>query len=137
MLRLGAYGFFIDGPIGSIWYDILEQHVCPDKPLDTKTVLLKTALDQIVYATIMTGVYFTVMRVAEGHPESVMSTLHDKFLPTLAANYMVWPLAHVINFRFVPSEFRILYNNAVCVAWLTWLSLLTHNKQPLFFMLKK
>jgi hypothetical protein len=30
--------------------------------------------------------------------------------------------------RFVPSDYRILYNNVVCVAWLTYLSLLTHTK---------
>lgn len=74
------------------------------------------------------GVYFAVIRSLEGHPEAVVSTLQAKFLPTLAANYMIWPLAHVINFRFVPSEYRILYNNAVCVAWLTGLSFLTHSK---------
>jgi protein Mpv17 len=111
-----------------LWYDVLEQRVFPKEPLSTKAVLSKTALDQVVYATIMTGVYFAVIRLLEGHPEAIMSTLQSKFLPTLAANYMIWPLAHVINFRFIPSEFRILYNNVVCIAWLTGLSFLTHSK---------
>jgi protein Mpv17 len=74
------------------------------------------------------AVYFAVIRCLEGHPELIMTTLQSKFLPTLAANYMIWPLAHLINFRFVPSEYRILYNNVVCVAWLTGLSFLTHSK---------
>jgi protein Mpv17 len=126
--RLAAYGLLIDGPFGSMWYDVLEQHVFPKEPLSTKAVLSKTALDQVVYATIMTGVYFAVIRLLEGHPEAIMSTLQSKFVPTLAANYMIWPLAHVVNFRFVPSEFRILYNNVVCIAWLTGLSFLTHSK---------
>jgi protein Mpv17 len=128
VVRLGAYGLLIDGPCGSLWYDVLEQRVFPKEPLSTKAVLSKTALDQVVYATIMTGVYFAVIRLLEGHPEAIMSTLQSKFLPTLAANYMIWPLAHVINFRFIPSEFRILYNNVVCIAWLTGLSFLTHSK---------
>ena len=137
ILRLGAYGLLIDGPIGSMWYDVLEKFVCPEEPTGNKAVLLKTALDQVVYATIMTAVFFALIRVWEGHPEAVMSTLQAKFWPTLAANYMVWPLAHIINFKFVPSQFRILYNNAVCVAWLTYLSMLTHTKMPLFFFLHK
>jgi protein Mpv17 len=137
ILRLGAYGLLLDGPIGSMWYDVLEKFVCPDEPTGNKAVLMKTALDQVVYATIMTAVFFAVIRTWEGHPEAIMSTLQAKFWPTLAANYMVWPLAHVINFKFVPSQFRILYNNAVCVAWLTYLSLLTHSKMPLFFFLHK
>lgn len=128
VLRLGAYGLLIDGPIGSMWYDVLEQHVFPKEPLSTKAVISKTALDQVVYATIMTGVYFVIIRLLEGHPEAIIPTLQSKFLPTLAANYMIWPLAHIINFRFVPSDYRILYNNVVCIAWLTGLSFLTHSK---------
>jgi hypothetical protein len=54
--RLGAYGLLIDGPIGSKWYDVLEMYVFPKDPISTKAVLAKTALDQVVYATIMTGV---------------------------------------------------------------------------------
>jgi protein Mpv17 len=77
---------------------------------------------------VATGVYFALIKLMEGHPESIISTIQAKFWPTLAANYMIWPLAHLINFRFVKSEYRILYNNVVCVAWLTYLSLLTHTK---------
>jgi hypothetical protein len=54
--RLGAYGLMIDGPIGSKWYDVLEHYVFPKESISTKAVLAKTALDQVVYATIMTGV---------------------------------------------------------------------------------
>jgi protein Mpv17 len=126
--RLGAYGFLIDGPVGSKWYDILEKYVYPTEGTSTKAVLAKTALDQVVYATIMTAVYFAVIRAMEGQPDLIWATIQSKFVPTLAANYVIWPLAHVINFRFVPSEYRILYNNVVCVAWLTYLSLLTHTK---------
>jgi hypothetical protein len=53
--RLGAYGLLIDGPVGSKWYDLLEACVFPKDPISTKAVLAKTALDQVVYATIMTG----------------------------------------------------------------------------------
>ena len=29
----------------------------------------------------------------------------------MIANYAVWPVAHLINFKFVPSQQRILYIN--------------------------
>ena len=41
--------------------------------------------------------------------------MKDKFWPTLLAGYAVWPLAHVINFRFIPNSQRVLYINAVNV----------------------
>ena len=36
-------------------------------------------------------------------------------MPTIVANYVLWPAAHFVNFRFVPTEHRILYNNCVSV----------------------
>lgn len=125
--RLGAYGLFIDGPVGSLWYELLEVHVCPEDPTGTKAVLLKTAADQLLWAPVMTVVFFAVVKSLEGHPELVWQTVHDKTLPTLLANYLIWPLAHFINFKYVPHDFRILYNNTVSIAWLTWLSMLTHK----------
>lgn len=38
-----------------MWYDVLEKYVYPTEQTSTKAVLAKTALDQVVYATIMTG----------------------------------------------------------------------------------
>jgi Mpv17 / PMP22 family len=34
--------------------------------------------------------------------------VQDKLVKTIIANYILWPGAHFINFRFVPSEHRIL-----------------------------
>ena len=39
----------------------------------------------------------------------------DKYVSTLLAGYTVWPLVHVINFRFIPSSQRVLYINCVQV----------------------
>lgn len=55
-------------------------------------------------------------------------TIRMKFAKTMMANYALWPLAHVINFRFVPSKQRILYINVVQVCWTTYLSYLVSAK---------
>jgi hypothetical protein len=47
VLRLGAYGLCIDGPLGALWYDWLEANISPDNPKAMSTVLVKTALDQV------------------------------------------------------------------------------------------
>jgi hypothetical protein len=54
------------------------------------------------------GVYFTFIKLLEGHPNAISSMLAAKFWPTLAANWCIWPLAHLINFKYVPPAFRIL-----------------------------
>lgn len=58
----------------------------------------------LVFPSLPAAVYFAVIKTWEGHPELIMATLTSKFGPTLAANYVIWPIAHLINFRFVPSE---------------------------------
>jgi hypothetical protein len=51
----------------------------------------------------------------QGHPELVIPCIQTKLLPMLLANYAIWPLAHLINFKYVPSQQRILYINCVQV----------------------
>ena len=43
--------------------------------------------------------------------------MQAKVMPTLLANWAMWPLAHYINFKYVPTDGRILYNNCIAVAW--------------------
>ena len=62
-LRLGAYGLFLDGPIGHQWYRLLDATVFPKDPQGTKAVLTKTALDQLVWAPVMTCIFFAVSAV--------------------------------------------------------------------------
>lgn len=54
----------------------------------------------------------------------VWATVCEKTLPTVAANYVIWPAAHIISFKYVPSQQRILYNNSVAIFWNCYLSMI-------------
>jgi Mpv17 / PMP22 family len=41
--------------------------------------------------------------------------VQDKFVPTMAASYKLWPAAHLVNFALVPPAYRVLYTNLVSV----------------------
>jgi hypothetical protein len=69
-----------------------EANVNPTRPRDTDTVLIKTALDQVVYASVGTVVFFTVITLLEGRPAAVPAVVAAKFWPTLIANYAIWPV---------------------------------------------
>lgn len=120
--RLAAYGLLLDGPVGHYWYKLLDKYVCPEEPTSNKAVLIKTAADQLVWGPIMTLFFFAFLKALEGHPELIMSTIQQKFMPTMLANYVLWPIAHLINFKLVPSDWRILFNNVVAIFWTTYLS---------------
>lgn len=53
--------------------------------------------------------FFTVMTIAEGGGRRAVShKLRDMYLPTLKANFMVWPLVQIINFRIMPIQFQLV-----------------------------
>lgn len=120
--RLSMYGFLIDGPIGHYFYQFLDRTICPDDPKGPKSVLTKTAIDQLVWAPLMTVLFLAFLTTLEGRPDAVLSVIHAKLVPIYLANLGIWPIWHIINFRYVPPEQRILFNNLVAVAWTTYLS---------------
>jgi hypothetical protein len=51
----------------------------PENPNGLKAVLLKTAADQLLWAPIMTCVFFVVLKSLEGHPELIWPTIQVGF----------------------------------------------------------
>lgn len=98
-LRLGLYGLLLDGPIGHFWYKLLDVKVYPNDPKSNKAVLTKTALDQLIWAPAMTCVFFAFLKLLEGHPDAILLTIQTKVVPTVLANYLLWPMAHYFNFK--------------------------------------
>ncbi len=37
--------------------------------------------------------------------------LREQYVKTVLVGYLLWPLAHIINFKFIPTDLRILYVN--------------------------
>jgi protein Mpv17 len=48
--------------------------------------------------------------------------LQSKFTDALTASWQFWPIANVLNFAFVPVQFRVLYNNSLSLLWNGYLS---------------
>ena len=44
------------------------------------------------------------LTVLQGTPALIIPTIKAKLVKTLLANYAMWPLAHIINFKFIPSS---------------------------------
>lgn len=75
----------------------------------------KILIDQLLYAPAFTCILYAYLQAANGDIAGIPEVLQDKVVPTLMANYAVWPLAHALNFYYVPTEQRILYNNFIAV----------------------
>lgn len=64
------------------------------------------------------------MTVAEGGGRRALTRkFQDVYLPTLKANFVLWPAVQILNFRVVPIQFQIvsgcLMGKYKGFAWLT------------------
>ncbi|GLC48945.1 hypothetical protein PLESTB_000165800 [Pleodorina starrii] len=128
--RLVIYGALVGTPVGHAWFQLLDTRIMPEAMTSAPAVLTKMTMDQLLMCPLATALFFVVMRCWEGHPNDAVAYMRGKMFPTLKANYVLWPLAHVINFAFVPPAQRILYCNAVGVVWTVILSTILNSKTP-------
>jgi hypothetical protein len=54
------------------------------------------------------------MTIAEGGGRRAVSNkLRDMYIPTLKANYVVWPAVQIVNFRLMPVQFQLVRHSFV------------------------
>ncbi|CAK0744581.1 hypothetical protein CVIRNUC_001559 [Coccomyxa viridis] len=116
-LRFAIIGFTLHAPIADTWFTFLEHNVFPKTPTSMTAVLSKMAADQLIMAPIFLIVFFFAVKTLEGLPHKLPEVLREQYLKTVLVGYLLWPLAHIINFKFIPTDLRILYVNCVQVGW--------------------
>ncbi|KAF6261972.1 hypothetical protein COO60DRAFT_1498627 [Scenedesmus sp. NREL 46B-D3] len=127
--RLCAYSALIGSPIGHYWFQFLDKCIFPNAMANPMTAVIKTLLDQALMAPAGIGLFFCAMSVMEGNSmQEAWASTKEKFKPTMMANYMLWPVANLVNFAFVPPAQRILYCNVVYIFWASYLSAMASNK---------
>ncbi len=53
--------------------------------------------------------FFSFMTVAEGGGRRAIGRkLQDVYLPSLKANYLIWPAVQMLNFSLVPLQFQLV-----------------------------
>lgn len=129
-LRSVAYGSCVFSFIGDKWYRLLAKVKYPGKPLNSnrlnsiRTGITKTAVDQLLWAPVGIGLYFTVMSIFERKSyEQAKQKLIDNYWVTLKINWYVWPLFQLFNLNLVPVHYQLLTVNLFSIIWNTFLSL--------------
>lgn len=120
--KMGAFGMCFHGPMGHYWYGFLDRTIMVKAPTSAAAVATKTIIDQVTCAPVFTAVFFSAMKAMDGKSNEIKQEVQDKLWPTMKVNWTVWPLAHIINFRFVPSSQRILYINTIQIGYNAFLS---------------
>ncbi|KAI9105764.1 hypothetical protein DFS34DRAFT_27878 [Phlyctochytrium arcticum] len=125
-LRLGLYGMLLGAPLTHGWYKILDARFGSSMSLSTS--LKKVATDQILAAAPFTCLFFVANSAMEGcNRAEIVHRVKTNVWPTLKANWMIWPAALALNFRFVPLKLRVLVVNILGLGWGTYLSMVQHR----------
>ncbi|KAG9529568.1 hypothetical protein E4T50_06665 [Aureobasidium sp. EXF-12298] len=123
LTRFMAYGFIM-APIQHKWFGFLNRIFPLAKGAGTSAAAKRTAFDQLLFAPVGLGAFFTFMTVAEGGGrKEIQKKFQDIYIPSLKANYLVWPAVQLINFRLMPRQFQIPFVSTIGIAWTAYLSL--------------
>lgn len=168
LTRFMAYGFMM-APVQHKWFGFLNRifPIVSGEGKGTTNALRRVAFDQFLFAPVgesgsdeqrfpvwqaLTSIaglaaFFTFMTVAEGGGKrAVVRKFQDVYLPALKANFIVWPLVQVLNFRVMPIQFQIVsaartaylyetddiqpFVSTVGIFWTAYLSLTNSSDEP-------
>ncbi|KAH8650087.1 hypothetical protein BX600DRAFT_442174 [Xylariales sp. PMI_506] len=130
LTRFMAYGFAM-APLQYKWFGFLSRIFPITKTSAFVPAMKRVAFDQLIFAPFGIGCFFTVMTVAEGGGKrAVAHKLREMYIPTLKANFVVWPAVQIINFRLMPVQFQLPFVSTIGIAWTAYLSLTNASDEP-------
>ncbi|CAG4962576.1 unnamed protein product [Colias eurytheme] len=108
------------------WYKVLDRFIIGKT---TDMVIKKLLLDQLIFSPIMIVTFFGSLALLEDNPvDNFKDEVKDKFVTLYKAEWMVWPPAQIINFYFLPTRFRVLYDNTISLGYDIYTSQVKHGK---------
>lgn len=127
LLRYLFYGALIAGPATAWWFSLLEKRITVG---GLQGALHMAALDQVIGAPILLGIFILFMHLAEGRMISGNeNVLREKHSDALLASVRVWPWVNTFNFALVPSQYRVVFGSFFNVFWIAFLSVTTAGKE--------
>jgi len=134
-LKVGFLGFFMNGVFLTRWFEYLDR-VVGTCMLTKSNVICKVVADQLVYAPLAIMAYFSYATAtlcdeqsSEGKPSassSFLGKMVNDFWPTFAADCTIWPVANVVNFRYVPLIYRASFTSVIALIWQTYMSVVAY-----------
>jgi len=118
--RFAFLGMTFVAPMAHSWFGFLGKYV----PGTSFTAAIKrVVLDQIIFAPIMIPGFMTNIMVLEGRPtteikHALIRNVPDAYITNLA----IWVPALLVNFKYVPGKWQVLFSNCVGFGWNMYLS---------------
>lgn len=114
------------GPFCHYWYIILDKYL-PGRTF--QTIMKKLVVDQIVCSPVVIGLYLVTLAVLEKRTSGEMNKeVVGKGFILYQAEWLIWPPAQTINFCFLPTRFRVLFDNIISFVFDIYFSRVKYRK---------
>lgn len=117
------YGLIYSGPFGHFFHKLMDYLF--NRRQDGSTIVKKVALEQAFsgpWNNFLFMLYYGL--ILEGRPwSSVKSKIRTDYPSVQWSSWKVWPIIGLINYRYVPTEFRVLFHGVAAAFWGVFLSL--------------
>uniref|UniRef100_A0A1B6DKT7 Mpv17-like protein 2 n=1 Tax=Clastoptera arizonana TaxID=38151 RepID=A0A1B6DKT7_9HEMI len=108
------------------WYKLLDKAL-PGNSLNI--VLKKVVIDQVICSPLcITIFFFTLGYLEKSSLNTIQSEIINKGKRLYIAEWIVWPPAQIVNFYFLPTRFRVLYDNTISLGYDIYTSYVKHDK---------
>lgn len=118
--RFAIVGMTFVAPMCHHWFRFLHQHVSGQS---LYAALKRVVIDQVVFAPFMIPGFMTNIMLLEGRDIPEIKDSLRRYVPdAYITNLYVWVPALLINFRYIPSKWQVLFSNCVGFGWNFYLS---------------
>ena len=124
-LRAVFYGFAFYAPIAHLHFNFLEWFVVQYlKVREPMMPWVKTLIEQFVYWSYFSNAYYIFILSILRHLsfDEAMNAVRKNIFSTMVAQWIFWIPAQVINFKFVPLRYQLMYVLSLSLIWTTFLS---------------
>lgn len=103
------------GPLVHYWYIFLDRWL-PGRSLPV--LCKKVALDQLVCSPVYVSLFLLSLGLMENKTwAEIKNDFVGKGAVLSVAEWIVWPPAQFINFYFLPTKYRVMYDSTISLAF--------------------
>jgi len=113
----------VSGVLCHYWYNHLDRIYSGGNHREIKIVIKKILCDQIIFSPILIVACLLAACIMNGRErENMYKEVTHKGQELYIAEWLLWPPAQFINFYFLPTRYRVLYDNIISLFYDTYTS---------------
>lgn len=131
VIRSGLCGLIAHGPLSHLYYVGLDTVFAQQDWIDVNswvTPLVKVGIDQTAWSLFWNSTYYVLLGLMKAErPDVILSSVQQSWWDLLKAGWRLWPMVHLCTYGIIPVQHRLLFVDAVELAWVCILS--TYGQQ--------